>query len=132
MSTTHPRNDFEDHADMIVTSLLASRGLRRLRIQRGLTITQMSALIGCSVGQISRVERGQRLAPPPAFLADRLEITEAQLMALCPVCAYQPAPGRTCQECGSSEGLTDLMTRVVKTFTAMVVKAIVQQETIRR
>jgi transcriptional regulator with XRE-family HTH domain len=93
--------DFESHIQMFTQTLLLSRGLRRIRRERELTLTEMGRLIDMSAGQLSRIENGIRVPADPGLIAEKLDVTADSLLALCPQCKYDPSPETTCQLCGS-------------------------------
>jgi transcriptional regulator with XRE-family HTH domain len=103
------RYDYAGHADMIAVNVLISRGLRRVRMQRRLTLERMGAVLGMSASQLSRIENGKRAIGAPDSYADALEITTADLLALCPQCGYEPDPGWECGECGSARSVSRLL-----------------------
>jgi transcriptional regulator with XRE-family HTH domain len=43
-----------------------ARGIRRVRLERGWTLRDMAALLGCDPSRICRIENGERGTPDPA------------------------------------------------------------------
>lgn len=58
--------------------------LRKLRTERGLTITQVANAVNCDYGNLSRIERGKQV--PSIALAERLsnffdkKVTEMEIL----------------------------------------------------
>lgn len=82
-----------------------ARGVRRIRLERGLTLAQLGSLLGVHSSTVSRIESGQRwrgLIHEPQTVAALLGVTQTYLMRSCPQCAYAPPVGYRCLRCGTA------------------------------
>ncbi|HEY1625513.1 MAG TPA: helix-turn-helix transcriptional regulator, partial [Streptosporangiaceae bacterium] len=83
---------------------LVRLGIRRIRIERGLTMDQMGELLGVSTGTISRIESGKRHAigwgRTPRTVAVLLGVELTELLRICVRCGYRPPDGYQCHRCG--------------------------------
>jgi transcriptional regulator with XRE-family HTH domain len=81
-----------------------AHGLRRIRFEYGLTMTEMAGLLGVHVATVSRIEGGARLGRDwkPDHVAANLGVPVSELMRACPHCHYAPAAGYLCLRCGTS------------------------------
>jgi transcriptional regulator with XRE-family HTH domain len=82
-------------------------GIRRIRIQRGLSMQAMAELLGLHVSAISRIESGKRHAigwgRTPRTVAILLGVEVSELLRVCGRCGYRPPEGYQCHWCGMSE-----------------------------
>jgi transcriptional regulator with XRE-family HTH domain len=79
-----------------------ARGIRRVRLERGWTLRDTAARLGCDPSRICRIENGERGTPDPAEAAGKLGVPLSYLMEPCPQCGYQPPDGYLCLRCGTS------------------------------
>jgi len=83
---------------------LVMLGMRRIRIERGLSMRQMGDLLGVHLSAVSRIESGQRRAigwgRTPRSVAAMLGVSISELLRICPRCEYRPEPGYRCERCG--------------------------------
>lgn len=91
----------EEHPQVSGASGRISYGMRRIRLERGMSLAEAARVLKCSVSQLSRVERGQRWADPKVISA-AYEVPVSELLVPCPQCRYAPPPGFTCRECGAT------------------------------
>jgi transcriptional regulator with XRE-family HTH domain len=79
-----------------------AHGLRRVRHEYGLNMSEMATLLGVHTSTISRVESGERLAnhwrPEAVALDSGMPVEE--LLRACPHCHYSPPDGFVCRRCG--------------------------------
>jgi hypothetical protein len=79
-------------------------GIRRIRIERGLSMEQMGELLGIDKSAICRVEGGKRHAigwgRTPRTVAVLLGVEVRELLRVCEHCAYRPPAGCRCLRCG--------------------------------
>jgi DNA-binding XRE family transcriptional regulator len=80
-----------------------AHGLRRIRHEHGLTMSEMASLLGVHVATVSRIESGERLANRwnPDHVAIDLGIPVAELLRACQHCHYAPPAGYQCMRCGT-------------------------------
>jgi DNA-binding XRE family transcriptional regulator len=100
-------SDDSDHLEMAFDlNMLVRLGIRRIRIERGLTMHAMAELLGVHVSAVSRIESGQRHAVgwgrTPRSVAAMLGVEIRELLRICEHCGYRPPGGYTCQWCGMS------------------------------
>lgn len=96
----------EEHPQVVSpASGRISYGMRRIRLERGMSLAEAARVLKCSVSQLSRVERGQRWADPKVISA-AYEVPANELLVPCPQCQYTPPPGFTCRECGATTPAT--------------------------
>jgi DNA-binding XRE family transcriptional regulator len=106
-------DDSDAHVELAVTGERCKRqvalGIRRFRLERGLPMRAMGALLGVNVSTISRIESGERrfgyLLVNPRVTAALLGISLVDLLRPCPQCGYKPRAGYLCQICGTCEEL---------------------------
>lgn len=83
---------------------LVMLGMRRIRIERGLTMRQMGDLLGVHLSAVSRIESGKRRAigrgRTPRSVAAMLGVSVSELLRVCARCEYRPEPGYRCERCG--------------------------------
>jgi DNA-binding XRE family transcriptional regulator len=79
-------------------------GLRRTRIESGMSMRQMASVLGVAPSTISRLEPGERVAGRwnPAHVALDLGLPADELLRPCPHCHYAPPAGYLCLRCGSA------------------------------
>ena len=105
----------------VVTDI--ARGIRRIRLERGMTMGEIGLLLGMHASTVSRIESGERwraLTRHTRSVADRLGVTPAYLLRSCPQCAYSPPMGYQCLRCGtaseqSEEGNADIGLKICPT-----------------
>jgi len=78
--------------------------MRRVRIERGITMHAMAELVDMHVSAISRIESGERGVSRrnAKYVAVCLGIAVTDLMRVCSRCDYRPDPGYLCVRCGMS------------------------------
>lgn len=81
---------------------MVARGMRRIRLEQGLSLRDVAALLECDISRISRIERGERGTPDPGIVAGLLGVPVTYLLAPCPRCGYAPQAGYMCLRCGVS------------------------------
>lgn len=94
-----------EHAEIALPlDTLVRLGIRRIRMERGLTMREMGDLLGVHFSAVSRIESGKRRAVgwgrSPRSVAAMLGISLPQLLHVCPRCEYRPEPGYRCERCG--------------------------------
>lgn len=94
-----------EHVEMaLALDTLVMLGMRRIRIERGLTMRQMGGLLGIHLSAVSRIESGRRRAigwgRTPRSVAAMLNVSVSELLRICPRCEYRPEPGYRCERCG--------------------------------
>jgi DNA-binding XRE family transcriptional regulator len=102
-------DDSDAHVELAVVGDRCKRqvalGIRRQRIERGMPMRAMGALLGVNVSTISRIESGERrfgyLLVNPRVTAALLGISLVDLLRPCPQCGYKPLAGYRCQTCGT-------------------------------
>jgi DNA-binding XRE family transcriptional regulator len=102
-------DDTDSHVELAVAGDLCKRqvalGLRRFRLEHGLPMRAMGALLGVNVSTISRIESGERrfgyLLVNPRVTAALLGVSLVDLLRPCPQCGYKPLVGYQCQNCGT-------------------------------
>jgi DNA-binding XRE family transcriptional regulator len=79
-----------------------AHGLRRARLEYGLNMSEMAAILGVHVATVSRIESGDRQALRwvPEAVAARIGIPVRELLRPCPHCHYVPPSGYQCLRCG--------------------------------
>jgi ribosome-binding protein aMBF1 (putative translation factor) len=81
-------------------------GIRRTRMQRGLSMQAMAELLGLHVSAVSRIESGKRHAigwgRTPRAVAVLLGVEVSELLRTCGRCGYRPPEGYQCHWCGMS------------------------------
>jgi hypothetical protein len=79
-------------------------GIRRIRIQRGLSMHAMAELLGVHVSAVSRIESGKRHAigwgRTPRTVALLLGVQTRELLRVCGYCGYRPPADSLCLRCG--------------------------------
>jgi transcriptional regulator with XRE-family HTH domain len=83
-------------------AVLAAHGMRRLRMERGLSLEQAGKLLGIHKSNVLRTERGERAVLPLSKIAGAFGVTEAEVLEPCPRCRYDPPAGYLCLRCGTS------------------------------
>jgi DNA-binding XRE family transcriptional regulator len=72
-------------------------GIRRIRLQRGLTMDQMGELLGIDKSAVCRIESGKRHAigwgRTPRSVAVLLDVEVSELLCICGRCGYWPPEG---------------------------------------
>jgi len=76
-------------------------GMRRWRLEQGWTMREGARRLEHDVSAVSRWEDRQRKPPPLRWIALVYDTTEAEIMAACPRCGYNPTPGYQCLRCGT-------------------------------
>lgn len=79
-------------------------GIRRVRIERGMSQQAVARILECSISHISHIETGKRGIDPAAVSA-ALGIPVSELLRPCPNCHYDPPHGYRCVLCGMSAAL---------------------------
>jgi DNA-binding XRE family transcriptional regulator len=97
--------DDSSHVEMAFDlNMLVRLGIRRIRIERGLTMHGMAELLGVDVSAVSRIESGKRHAVgwgrTPRSVAAMLGVEVRELLRVCERCGYRPPDGYQCQWCG--------------------------------
>jgi DNA-binding XRE family transcriptional regulator len=110
-------SDDDAHIEMAFDlDTLARLGIRRIRIERGLSMYAMAELLGVHVSAVSRIESGQRHAigwgRTPRSVAAMLGVEVRELLRICEHCGYRPPDGYQCQWCGMPGETTATTTRV--------------------
>jgi transcriptional regulator with XRE-family HTH domain len=87
-------------------------GIRRIRIERGLSMHAMADLLGVNISAVSRIESGKRHAVgwgrTPRTVATLLGVEVRELIRVCEHCGYRPPAGCRCMRCGTlSTGIDD-------------------------
>jgi DNA-binding XRE family transcriptional regulator len=99
-------DDPDGHVELAVpVGVLAARGIRRERLERGLPMRAMADLLGVDVSTISRIESGKRQVRGQwkiHGIAALLGVTVDHLLAACPTCRYEPPAGHQCTRCGTT------------------------------
>jgi DNA-binding XRE family transcriptional regulator len=100
-------SDDNSHVEMAFDlDTLVRLGIRRIRLERGLTMHGMAELLGVDVSAISRIESGKRHAigwgRTPRTVATLLGVEVQELLRMCEHCGYRPPDGYSCQWCGMS------------------------------
>lgn len=95
-----------EHVEIALTpDTLVRLGIRRIRLERGLTMREMGDLLGVHLSAVSRIESGQRHAigwgRTPRSVAAMLGVSLPELLRVCPRCEYRPEPGYRCERCGT-------------------------------
>jgi hypothetical protein len=79
-------------------------GVRRIRIERGLSMHAMADLLGVNVSAVSRIESGKRHAVgwgrTSRTVAVLLGVDLPELLRICGHCEYRPPAGCQCTRCG--------------------------------
>jgi hypothetical protein len=75
--------------------------MRRLRLERGWTVREVAEKVGLNASQISRAETGLRRPMTVPVMCGVFGVDEAEVLAPCPNCTYQPPPGYRCLRCGT-------------------------------
>jgi DNA-binding XRE family transcriptional regulator len=101
--------DDSNHVEMAFDlNALVRLGIRRIRIERGLSMNAMADLLGVHVSAVSRIESGKRHAigwgRTPRSVAAMLGIEVRELLRVCRHCGYRPPDGCACQWCGMPGG----------------------------
>jgi DNA-binding XRE family transcriptional regulator len=99
--------DDSSHVEMAFDlDTLVKLAIRRIRIERGLSMHGMADLLGVDVSAVSRIESGKRHAigwgRTPRSVAAMLGVEVTELLRICGRCGYHPPPGYTCESCGMS------------------------------
>jgi len=94
-----------EHAEIALPlDTLVRLGIRRIRLERGLTMRGMGDLLGVHFSAVSRIESGQRHAigwgRTQRSVAAMLGVSIPELLRVCPRCEYRPEPGYRCERCG--------------------------------
>jgi DNA-binding XRE family transcriptional regulator len=87
----------------VVTDI--GRGVRRIRLERGMTMGEIGSLLGVHASTVSRIESGERwrtLTRNARSVADLLGVTPGYLLRSCPQCGYSPPVGFQCLRCGTA------------------------------
>lgn len=95
--------------------------LRRLRMERGMSVAELAAQLGMNQGTVSRMENGKRTPPPSSVLARLFGVTQAEVLA--PVrtaatarrsatAACAAGARRRCQACRPARGASDDLSAV--------------------
>ena len=84
-----------------------AHGLRRVRYEYGLSMTEMARLLDVNVATVSRIESGRLLATywRPEDVASDLGVPVDELLRPCPRCRYAPPVGFMCMRCGTGNPL---------------------------
>jgi transcriptional regulator with XRE-family HTH domain len=79
-------------------------GIRRIRIERGLFMSEIADLLGVNISAVSRIESGKRHAVgwgrTSRTVATLLGVDIRELLRVCQHCGYRPPDGYTCDWCG--------------------------------
>jgi hypothetical protein len=102
-------DDSDTHVELAVVGDRCKRqvalGIRRFRLERGLPMRAVGALLGVNASTISRIESGERrfgyLLVNPRVTAALLGISVTDLLRPCQQCGYKPFAGYQCQRCGA-------------------------------
>ena len=99
------RDDTGTHVEVALDlDTLVRFGIRRIRIERGLSMEQMGELLGIDKSAICRVEGGKRHAigwgRTPRTVAVLLGVEVRELLRVCGHCGYRPPAGCRCLRCG--------------------------------
>jgi hypothetical protein len=100
--------DDSGHAEIALDlDTLVRFGIRRIRMQRGLSMQAMAELLGLHVSAVSRIESGKRHAigwgRTPRTVAVLLGVEVSELLRICGRCGYRPPEGYQCHWCGMSD-----------------------------
>jgi transcriptional regulator with XRE-family HTH domain len=82
-------------------------GIARLRAERGLSLSQVAAMLGTGRSTLWRAGSGEDGVPGPEQVAAAFGVTVAELLAPCPHCGGCPAAGYMCLRCRASSPLPD-------------------------
>jgi transcriptional regulator with XRE-family HTH domain len=80
---------------------LAAAGLRRLRVERGLTQGEAAELLGVWPSAVCRIEQGTRRPLPARRVAAAFGVAAEDVTAVCGHCGYDPPDGYLCLHCGT-------------------------------
>jgi hypothetical protein len=99
--------DGDAHVEMAFdVNMLVRLGIRRIRMERGLSMDQMAELLGVHGSAVCRIESGKRNAVgwgrTPRTVATLLGIDVPELLRVCEHCQYRPPVGWRCMRCGMS------------------------------
>ena len=105
----HPGESGDDdertHLELAVPpGVVIARGIRRVRLERGLTMHAMAGLLGVHTSTVSRIESGKRQVRGHwkiHGIAALLGVPVEHLLAACPACGYEPPAGHQCMRCGT-------------------------------
>jgi DNA-binding XRE family transcriptional regulator len=79
-------------------------GIRRIRIERGLSMHEVADLLGVHTSAVCRIESGKRHAVgwgrTSRTVAVLLGVEIRELIRVCEHCGYRPPDGYTCDWCG--------------------------------
>ena len=97
--------DDPDHTEMAFDlNTLVRLGIRRIRIERGLSMHAMADLLGVHTSAVCRIEGGQRHAVgwgrTHRTVAILLGVEPRELLRICEHCRYRPPAGYRCMRCG--------------------------------
>jgi transcriptional regulator with XRE-family HTH domain len=87
---------------MATTDQIA-RGIRRVRIEQGMRLSDVAERLGVHASTVSRIETGIRKGTwiDARTVADRLGVRVGYLLRDCPQCGYEPPAGYRCMRCGT-------------------------------
>ena len=112
------REDFTGPAHLAASVMIVSYALRTFRLREGMTLEQMGARLGRTGGHLSRVERGLRLGPDPAWAAGKLGVSVRRLLEPCEECGWDPAEGAVCPVCECAQPAARIAAEVISWVTA--------------
>lgn len=79
--------------------LAAAAAIRRLRRQRGWSMTETAAKFGYHPTAVPRWEAGIRTPPAARLVARVFGVSIEEVLKACPHCNYQPPLGYMCLSC---------------------------------
>jgi DNA-binding XRE family transcriptional regulator len=98
-------DDDRVHLELAVPpGVVIARGIRRVRLERGLTMRAMAGLLGVHTSTVCRIESGNRQVRGHwkiHGIAALLGVPVEHLLAACPACGYEPPAGHQCMRCGT-------------------------------
>jgi hypothetical protein len=95
----------EDYEIALPLNTVVMYGMRRFRVERGLTLQDIADKLGVDRSAISRMEAGKRRVVGHgrnvhAVTAALGLVTSRDLLRACDQCGYHPDPGYRCLRCG--------------------------------
>lgn len=107
------REEFTGPAHIAAMMLLSGYALRTWRLREGLTLEEAGAVLGCTGGHLSRIERGARIGPTPEHCAKAIGITAEEFLAPCPTCGWDPPERFACPDCGTAQSAARVAAEIV-------------------
>jgi hypothetical protein len=95
------------HAAPAVGVPTVAAGMRRLRIERGMSLSEAGKLLFMNRGNVHKCESGVRHPPAAEYVAAAFSVTVAEVLAPCPHCVGRPPAGYECLRCRASSPLAD-------------------------